>query len=106
MKRAFRYYAENGHSLKSLAGLLWKEGYRSRKGQKIPKQTLYDILRNPVYIGLIRVNGRLVEGTHQPLIGKALFEKVQKRLSENGHPHPGRGKEFYFKGLAKCGYCG
>ena len=49
----------------------------------IPKSTLYQIIRNPIYLGKVRYKGNLYKGKHPAIIDKELFDKVQQRLDQN-----------------------
>lgn len=49
------------------------------------------ILSNPFYIGLFRYNGELHKGSHEPLIEKSLFDKVQRVLVERDHQYQRKG---------------
>ncbi len=40
------------------------------------------MLKNPIYVGLIRFQGDLHEGQHEPIIPKELFDAVQVALDE------------------------
>jgi hypothetical protein len=42
----------------------------------IPLSTLYNIIKNPVYIGKIRYKGKLYEGSHKALIKEETFSKI------------------------------
>jgi DNA invertase Pin-like site-specific DNA recombinase len=44
---------------------------------------LYWILRNPIYVGMIRHRGELHPGEHEPLIARELWDEVQRQLSTN-----------------------
>src|SRR3989344_3099863 len=46
---------------------------------ELPISTLYEILKNPTYIGKVRYRGKLFNGSHKGIIPEELFEKV------NGH---------------------
>src|SRR5699024_3202768 len=81
------------------------------------------ILRNPVYIGKVRwtPTGRTrrvwnnpdtitMDGGHEPLISRELYDQVQAMLDERERRH-GRyaredGKPFALKGLVRCSCCG
>ena len=82
----------------------------SRKGYKIVKQTLNNILHNPIYAGLIRTKWypELVEGIHEPLVSRETFFNVQKLLSgeqtsiapkQKVHP------DFPLRGFVLCPEC-
>jgi hypothetical protein len=57
-----RYDGEN-LSLSMISDLLWKEGHRTRKGFRISKQTVRDVLRNPAYIGCVWSDGKMIRAT-------------------------------------------
>jgi site-specific DNA recombinase len=50
--------------------------------------------------------GRLYEGQHQPLIGRDLFERVQRVFVAANHPPHGTKRQHSFVGLVKCARCG
>lgn len=123
-----QYLAGSGASL--IAASLDDMGVPTRKGGVWSKATVADILKNPVYIGMIRwsrrksvkksVNGRivtarsvsgdylLVSGLHQPIIDEETFTAVQKRLESN-RKKPLRSSDVLknpFAGLFFCKICG
>ena len=81
-------------------------------GLKIYKQKLSQIFSNPFYCGLIAnkmLNGKLVEGTHEKLISKDLFLKVNNvRQSANkyGVAHQKEIEAVPLKVFMKCPKCG
>lgn len=82
-----------------------------------------DMLRNPVYIGAIssqKTNYRfklgtmsdkkpeewiVVEGKHEPLVDRAIFNMVQEKIKSRQRPMAD-GKYNLFAGLVACGDCG
>ena len=54
-----------------------------RPGRPITKQYLYKMLRNPLYIGVIRHKGKDHPGAHPPIIDAELWEQVQAILAED-----------------------
>ena len=53
----------------------------------------------------------LFEGSHEAMITKKTFDKIQRRLEKNPqkinyHNNKDEEKDFYFTGLARCGFCG
>ncbi len=36
-----------------------------------------DMLNNPFYLGLVKYQGELIPGRHEPLVTEALFQRVQ-----------------------------
>ncbi|CCH76146.1 hypothetical protein BN12_110002 [Nostocoides japonicum T1-X7] len=78
-----------------------------RPSKPLGKNTLYKLLTNPYYAGVIRYKGALHPGAHEPLIDPALFDTVQSLLRARTarmtrhvqHAH-------HLKGLLHCGTCG
>jgi site-specific DNA recombinase len=58
-----------------LAGVSYKE--ISQKFN-IPASTLYEIVKNPTYIGKIRYKKKLYKGNHKPIIDEELFKKINQ----------------------------
>ncbi len=98
----------------------WKlEGYKNEEiivmlekiGIKTYKQRLYKIFKNPFYCGLIAhgiLDGKVVEGKHEPMISKETFFKVNDiRLSSTkyGVPHKRENEGVPLKVFLKCADC-
>ena len=65
------------------------------------------MLQNPFYYGLFQFKNEIYEGTHEPIISKLLFEKVQRVLLDRGKPRKEKPHyNFGFLGIFKCGECG
>ena len=102
----------NGQQIKTTRGNVWEN------------RTVEYILYNPVYIGKIRWNPKrrtrrnyddpdimIVDGSHEPIIDKDTFEKVQERLAAQKKAHPKNmhteiSEEYMLHGLVKCSNCG
>ena len=87
--------------------------------------SIADILTNEVYIGNL-VQGKYgsvsyktkqikarpksqwirVEGTHEPIIEKQLWDRVQKKVKSRAHPFGGTGMIHPLSGMVTCMYCG
>lgn len=114
----------NGVPTTKIARVLNSEGILTKNGKKWENRTIEYILRNVAYIGKISWNSSgkkrrnydstdtiLVDGIHEPIISKELFDTVQERILENKkkygkNAHPTHGKIFTLKGLLKCSNCG
>ena len=98
LKRMFELYATGQYSLARLGKLVSEEF-----GIRHPKSYLERILKNPFYIGLFVWEGKTYKGTHTPLVGNELFERVQAGF--RGHHKPKyRKHEFAYSGLLRCAY--
>ena len=88
-------------------------------------KTVSDILKNRLYVGDM-VQGRqrvksykihtqeqipesewyIVENTHEPIIDRAVFEKVQQLLKRDTRTAPQEKKLYLFSGFLRCADCG
>ena len=108
IQKLFEWYATGNYSLLDLARKAKSEGLIYRKtGNTIGKSTVHKILTNPIYYGEFDWAGKRYQGTHEPIISRDLFDRVQDVLTKNGHsrgrPHA---YEWAFQGLVFCGHCG
>lgn len=107
VRRAFELYATGRYSLESLGEELHRLGLRSRKGGRVNIASLSVILNNPFYMGLIRIRrtNESFAGIHEPLIGKALFDRVCMVLTGKVNARTQR-HTFPFRRLLACTTCG
>ena len=94
--------------IRRIANEEWKLRSRSyRTGGSIPigSSSLYRILNNPFYAGVIRHNGEEFEGGHETMITIDEFDYAQKLLGKRGKPRLNV-NDYSFTGLIKCGKCG
>ncbi|RMA42345.1 recombinase family protein [Rhodophyticola porphyridii] len=90
VRSIFRRYLDLG-SVHDLARALEATGVRSKirrdkdgariAGRPFSRGALFHLLRNPVYLGLIRHKGVLHEGLHAPIVDRTLFDAVQEQLT-------------------------
>ena len=109
---AFERYADGETSVTGLLRDLTARGLVTvptpkRPSKPLGKNTLYKLLTNPYYAGVIRYKGGLYPGAHEPIVEPALFDTVQSLLRARTakmtrhvqHAH-------HLKGLLHCGTCG
>lgn len=116
----------SGMGTRQIAAKLNDMGVRSAKGNLFENRTVEYILTNPTYLGKLRrsKSGRnisdrfhedsddimIVDGGHEPIISEEVFERAQKRRSENkllyGKYQRQAPAEFMLKGLVRCSNCG
>ncbi len=85
------------NSVRDLANDLNRRGIRSHQrvtqsgrtvgGHVMTRGSLYLMLQNPVYIGMVVHKGARYRGLHQPIIEPLLWARVQERLAENRVEH-------------------
>lgn len=102
--------------------------YQNPSGSERPlwsAKTISDILKNRLYIGDM-VQGRqrvksykihtqeqvpenewyIVENTHEPIIERPIFEKMQELLKRDTRTAPQKKKLYLFSGFLRCADCG
>lgn len=74
-------------------------------GTPFAMSTIYKILGNPFYAGLIVWNGQTYPGKHEALITLNEFERVQKLIRRPVRLKP-HSYTFSYTGMIRCGACG
>ena len=76
-------------------------------GEASSAHVLKRALRNPVYVGRVRLHGLEHAGVHEPLVDAALWGRVQQRLEQDRTVPPRRLAVAYsLTGLVVCDGCG
>jgi site-specific DNA recombinase len=106
VRKAFEMAATGQYSLAKLKRALYGLGLRSARSRKeLGKQAMSRVLKNPIYFGDFVWKGRTYNGTHAPIITKALFERVQEVMGFVQKPKLSK-HDFAFAGLMTCAHCG
>jgi site-specific DNA recombinase len=107
LKKAFELYGSGKYGLDSLVEEMFSLGLRNKLGGKVTRNGFSTILNNPFYVGLIKLRrtGETFTGSHEPLIGKSLFDRVQRVL--NGKTNTVNfWHDFLLRRLLTCKGCG
>ncbi len=104
LRSAFHMMATGTYSLEMLVTHLNAAGFRTNNDCKISKSSLAHTLKNSFYYGVFNWRGKQYQGSHEPLITKAVFDQVQRVLSGKHHPFINH-KNFAFNNLMRCGVC-
>ncbi len=110
IKKAFEFYASGLYTRPQVVKMVHDLGLRTRKGKKVSLQTFEAILRNSLYAGIMQT--KILEapeqGLYEPIIDKALFDRVQAILSGKKHtvtPYQRNHPDFPLRQFVKCGIC-
>lgn len=114
--KLFEYYATGLYSIEALIQKVKSEGLfipanvpSTSRMKTLTKSTMQRILRNPFYYGDFTWNGKLYHGSHEPLIEKELWDKVQETMNRFGSRftvNKCNTLKFDFRGIFTCGGCG
>ena len=118
VRDAFILYSQYGSATETARNLN-DRGYRikewvSRKnvrhgGTEFTISTIYRMLKNPIYIGKVKHNGKSYPGEHEAIVDRQLWNIVRKLMKENTPVIAGGHRDSItspFKGLLSCGHCG
>jgi len=105
VRKTFELYSTGSYSLLRLRDTINTCGLTGKKVETLAISNYQYMLKNPIYYGLIRFNGEIYEGTHEPIITKKLFDKCQEVMRRRGKPKKSE-KYFALRGFMRCGECG
>ncbi len=109
IKTIYEWFVYEHKSLLEIQKLAKSAGLTNRKsGNPIPKTTINNILRYPVYAGFFYWKGIRYDGLHDPIISLDLYERAQALLAKKAHHNadrPPRKGNYTFSGILWCGYC-
>jgi len=77
------------------------------RGQKLYRSAAHQILRKRLYMGDFDWDGTTYHGTHEPLVTRESWQRVQELLDARAENKTRKVKhDFAFTGLVHCGHCG
>ena len=104
--RAFEMYASGNYSAGTINEILYKDGFRTRKGHKYSKSSMERMLKNIFYTGRFEYKGIYCsKAQHERLVSDELFDIVQDRFEGQDKTRKHTVK-FPYLNLIKCGECG
>ena len=108
VRQLFEWYATGLHSLFEVSKKVHEEGLTYRKtAARLPKSVVHKILKNPIYYGDFVWLGKEYRGSHEPIVSKELYDRVQEVMEEKGKRRTRHQKHNWaFQGLLSCGHCG
>lgn len=106
VRKAFELYGSGQFSLDTLGEELHRLGLRNHHGSKVTRSGLSIMLNNPFYVGIIRLRrtSETFAGLHEPLIRKALFDRVQDVLTGKANARTQR-HAFAYRRMLSCFAC-
>lgn len=106
VKKAFELYATGDYSALKINNLLFKEGFRTKKGHKYSKSTIERMFKNIFYTGRFEYRGIICDNAqHERLIDDNTFNIIQERLGTLIRTRS-HSVEFPYSNMIKCGVCG
>ncbi len=106
VKKTFEAYATGNFTLREVRDKFNALGLKRKSGRELAVSNYQKLLKNPIYTGLMRYNGEIFEGKHEPIISKKLFDQVQEVMMRKSKPKSRGLKPFLYRGFFRCGECG
>ncbi len=106
IKKTFEAYATGSFTLRELRDKFNTLGLKRKSGKELAVSNYQKLLKNPIYTGLMKYNGEIFEGKHEPIISKKLFDSVQEVMMRKSKPKSRGLKPFLYRGFFRCGECG
>ncbi len=116
MSRIFHEYS-NGRTAPEIVETLNSEGVAAGRAKRWTQKRLYYLLRNRTYCGDTVIKGgsknprkwEIIKDTHEPIVDRDTFERVQIILDSRGTNHAiyrWESSPYLLSGLLRCGLCG
>lgn len=104
VKQLFHFYVREGYSIRELTKKMNSLGLTNTLDNKLDKNGVTSILKNPFYTGIIKIKGNHYQGGHKPLISQAVFKKAQDIMS--GKTNAKKFKHnFLLRKRLRCNLC-
>ncbi len=111
VQKIWRLMLEGTHNprrIRDISEFEW--GFRTPKlrrsgGKPLAHSTIYNLLSNRFYAGIIDWGGKSYKGSHESMISLEEFETVQALLDRPTRARPKKHR-FPYTGLIRCGTCG
>ncbi len=115
VKVIFQKYVYEGYGSQRISRYLAEQGFRNRKGGRISTTCIDRVIKNPIYIGILRNGESRSENvlTELQIIDTDLFERAQKIIESRAKPRTvdpeiplsTKGRSLLV-GNVYCGHCG
>jgi site-specific DNA recombinase len=105
VSEVFARFSMGRHSIKTLVKELNASGFKLR-GHKLNSSVVHQVLRKRLYTGDFDWDGATYAGTHEPLVTRECWERVQDLLNARATNKVRKVKhDFAYTGLVHCGHC-
>ena len=104
----YQLYTEQRLGGVAITRHLNEKGYRRRSGRKWVNKVVLDLIRRPVYAGLIRWSDVEQEGVHDGIIERGVWDTAQgilRKRSEDSMSRLSNRSDFLLSGNIHCGAC-
>lgn len=110
VRQIFRWFTDDKWGTMKIARVLNNQGVIRKSGKPGSGQwhqsKLWEMLTNPVYVGLLVAGGKLVKGNHEPLIDAETWSEAEHIVASRKKQAPRtKASPYLLSGLVRCGKC-
>lgn len=106
IRYAFDRWSTGTVTTRELAEEVYRRGLVNANGKRISAKRWCELLKSPVYAGLLSFKGKLVPGKHEPLISLELRERsLAQFVRRRTEPHRTHAHEFPLRRQLLCPNC-
>lgn len=80
VKQLFDLYTTGNYNLRNLSIEMKKRGLKNKRGNYVCKNGISRVLKNPFYMGLMKIKNNIYKGKHDKIIDPRIFKQVQMRI--------------------------
>lgn len=107
VREVYNLYLQ-GYTYTEITVLLNDKGYNSKHG--VWKLTrVINVLKNPLYIGMVKFGDVFNKGIHEPIIDEDTYNRVAAKIAKSSRSKPNSRRpiqEAYLIGMLRCAKCG
>lgn len=106
--KIFELYSQGNNSFETIAIKMRAQSFaKTSRGKSIKSRTVEIILKNPFYMGMMKIKNQLHPHRYPPLISASMFNSVQNIIKNHRNvPVHYAGKPILLRGLISCTNCG
>lgn len=109
VRLCFQWFIREKWGTSKIAKVLNTRGItrdRSKPGSQWHQSKIWDMIQNPVYVGLLVAGEKLVQGNHEPLIDRETWELAKEIVAGRKKQAPyTKASPHLLSGLVRCGKC-
>ena len=106
IRKTFEAYSTGNFTLREVSEKFNALGLKTKSDKELSISNYQNMLKNPIYTGLMRYNGEIHEGKHKPIITKKLFDICQEVMKRKSKPQRKGFHPYIYRGFFRCGECG
>jgi hypothetical protein len=97
VRNAFELYATGPYTFDQITEAVNALGLTSRDDTPLSRSQYHRMFQNPIYYGVIRYKEENYEASHEPLITKELFDRVQQAMERKSKPKTSKLKPYLYR---------